>query len=59
VTFDVSGQYLGVAAGKAAKVFLAKEWSEVAAYTDARCVWLVLGVLGRVCGCCCWVLVVV
>jgi hypothetical protein len=35
VTFDPSGQYLGVAAGKAAKVYLAKEWSQVAEYTDA------------------------
>lgn len=41
MTFDPSGQYLGVAAGKAAKVFLAKEWSQVAEYTDAGCVFSV------------------
>lgn len=38
VAFDPSGQYLGVAAGTNATVFLAKEWSQVAEYTDARCV---------------------
>jgi len=34
VSFDHSGQYLGVAAGTGTKVFLAKEWSVVADFKD-------------------------